>query len=502
MTAARPFAPLLLAAALAGCTLGPDFRAPSPVAPPSWAAAHSGAAEIGPGAGPTRLAADWWTLFGDPTLDRLQARAAEASPDLQSAALRFAQSRMQRQMVVAQRGVAVDGSAAVNRQRLSESGANALMIQRIAPDGDSGRISKLLAEPFTLYQAGFDASWEADLWGRVRRSVEAADAGVAAQRALLDEARLSVAAELTRSYFELRGVQEQIRVTRQDLAATEESLQLIQARADGGLVDDLDVERQRGQLAELRARLLELLASETAAINRVAVLVGSLPGSLQTELGNPGEQRPSTPDLSLGLPAELARRRPDIRAAEARLHAATASIGIAVAELYPTVRLGARFGYESFDEGKFGDWGSRQWAVGPSLSVPLFDSGRRRAQIELRRLEQQEAAVAYQQTVLRAWQEVDDALTRYQAERARNRQLEEKLRSSQQAYAMAQARYAGGLTDFLVELDAQRGYLQARRDLVDSDTRLRLYLIVICKALGGGAPELGDAAPAGRSGPA
>ena len=140
--------------------------------------------------------------------------------------------------------------------------------------------------------------------------------------------------------------------------------------------------------------------------------------------------------------------------------------------------------------------------MGPSLSVPLFDSGRRRAQIELRRLEQQEAAVAYQQTVLRAWQEVDDALTRYQAERARNRQLEEKLRSSQQAYAMAQARYAGGLTDFLVELDAQRGYLQARRDLVDSDTRLRLYLIVICKALGGGAPELGDAAPAGRSGPA
>ena len=161
---------------------------------------------------------------------------------------------------------------------------------------------------------------------------------------------------------------------------------------------------------------------------------------------------------------------------------------MAVADLYPSIRLGANFGYESVEDGKFSDWGSRTWSVGPSLSLPIFDNGRRRSQINLRKLEQQEAAVSYQQTVLKAWQEVDDALSHYGAERQRNQRLQEKLRSSDAAYGMAKARYAGGLTDFLVELDAQRAYLQSRRDVVDSDTQLRLTLIALCKALGGGTP--------------
>lgn len=478
----------LLGSSLAGCAVGPDYEAPKTQTPASWQAAHAGSGQLHPAEGSTRLGEDWWSLFNDPVLNNLQRRADKASPDLNTAVLRFAQSRMQRQMVAAQRGVDVNASAAVNRQRLSENGSNALMIQRIAPTGDSDQIAKVLAEPFTLYQAGFDASWEPDLWGRIRRSIEAADASVAAQQAMFEETRLGVSAELARSYFELRGVQQQIAVARQDIAATEESMQLIQVRADGGLVDDFDVERQRGQLAELRASLPQLQASESAAINQIGVLIGAEPGSLRDDLMPVEQAEPQTPDLSLGLPSEVARRRPDIRAAEAQLHAATANIGVAVADLYPTIRLGANFGYESVEDSQFGDWGSRTWAVGPSLSLPIFDNGRRRSQINLRKLEQQEAAVSYQQTVLKAWQEVDDALTHYGAERQRNQRLQEKLRSSDIAYGMAKARYAGGMTDFLVELDAQRAYLQSRRDVVDSNTQLRLTLIALCKALGGGTP--------------
>ncbi len=476
---------------LAGCAVGPDYEAPQPQAPASWQAAHSGDTQLHPAQGDVRLGEDWWTLFDDPVLNNLQRRADKASPDLRTAVLRFAQSRMQRQMVAAQRGVDVNASAGVTRQRMSENGANALMIQRIAPGADSDQISQVLAQPFTLYQAGFDASWEPDLWGRIRRSVEAADASVAAQQAMLEETRLGVSAELARAYFELRGVQQQIAVANQDIGATEESLQLIQVRADGGLVDDFDVERQRGQLAELRASLPQLRASESAAINQIGVLIGAEPGSLREELKPVAQSAAQTPDLSLGLPSEVARRRPDIRAAEAQLHAATANVGVAVADLYPSIRLDAKFGYESADDGKFSDWGSRTWSVGPSLSLPIFDNGRRRSQINLRQLEQQEAAVAYQQTVLKAWQEVDDALSHYGAERQRNQRLQEKLHSSDVAYGMAKARYAGGMTDFLVELDAQRAYLQSRRDLVDSDTQLRLTLIALCKALGGGTPAPG-----------
>lgn len=478
--------------ALAACSaVGPDYHATQVQAPASWAAQHSGTPQLlaGSGGAGQPLAAQWWTAFADPTLNALQRRADSASPDLRSAALRYAQARMQRQMVAAQRGVNVDATADIKRQRQSERGASAKMIDSIAPS-NSDELVKALAQPFTLYEAGFDASWEVDFWGRVRRSIEAADASVAQQRALFEQARLLLASEVARGYFEVRRVQQQIAVTEEDLRATEESMALVQARADGGLVDDFDLVRQRSQLEELRSRLPQLQAGETQALNQLSVLLGARPGELQGLLAAPAPAPAPAglPDLSPGLPSQLARRRPDIQAAEAQLHAATASIGVAVAELYPSVRLGASFGYSSFEGGQVSAWGSRQWAVGPSLSLPLFDNGRRRAQVTLRKLQQQEAAVAYQQTVLKAWQEVDDALSGYGAERQRNQQLQARLRSAGQAYEMAKARYAGGLTDFLVELDAQRNWLQARRDLVDSDSQLRLALVALYKALGGGAP--------------
>jgi len=473
-----------LVLALAGCAAGPDFVRPTPAAPDDWTSWRSADDSLRTLTGTGQaLPAQWWQVFGDPLLDRLEQRAFAASPDLQTAALHFAQSRMQRSTVAAQRGPEVGVSGGVNRQRQSEYGAGTRMADAIG--GDRETLAKVLSEPFTLYQAGFDASWELDLWGRVRRSIEAADADVATQAALLDLARLSLASDVARNYLELRVTQRQIRLAREDIAALEDRLAILEARVQGGVIDHLSLEQQRAELAGVKAQLPPLLAQEGTSINQIALLLGERPGALRDELAPlAGEGKVALPDLALGLPSEVALRRPDIRAAEARLHRATASIGVARADLYPSIRLGARFGYESYLSGEFSDWGSRTWSVGPSLNLPLFDRGRRKSVVQLRELEQQEAAVNFQQTVLKAWQEIDDALSAYTAEQQQVAQLESRVRSARDAYGLAQARYEGGAADFLVVLDSQRSYLQARRDLAASEGRVDTRFVMVNKALG------------------
>jgi len=494
---ASSYAGLALVLVLAGCTAGPDFARPAPQAPDDWTSWRSADESLRtPVDTEGTLPAEWWRAFGDPVLDTLQERAFRAGPDLQTAALHFAQARVQRSTVAAQRGPDIGASGSVTRQRQSEYGAGVRMIDAIG--GDRSALVDVLSEPFTLYQAGFDASWEPDLWGRVRRSVEAADADVAQQAALYDLARLSLASEVARNYIELRTTQRQIRLLREDVSALEGRLRILEAWVRGGVADHLDLERQRTEVAANKAQLPDLLAREGAGINQIALLLGEPPGALRDLLAPQPERGQAAasalPDLSLGLPSEIALRRPDIRAAEARLHRATASIGVAQAELYPSIRLGARFGYESYLSGEFADWGSRSWSVGPSLNLPLFDRGRRRSVVRLRELEQQEAAVNYQQTVLGAWQEIDDALSAYTAEQQRARQLASRERSAREAYELAQARYEGGMVDFMAVLDSQRGYLQARRDLAVSEGRLATRYVMINKAVGN-APAVQSSLP-------
>ncbi|VCU70696.1 Cation efflux system protein CusC precursor [Pigmentiphaga humi] len=470
--------------ALAGCAAGPDFAKPEPEAPDDWTSWRGAddtlRAPIDAGAA---LRPQWWEAFGDPVLNRLQRQALEASPDLQTAALRFAQARVQRSTVAAQRGPQIDASGGVHRQRQSEYGAGTRMIDAIG--GNRETLAKALSQPFTLYQAGFDASWELDLWGRVRRSVEAADAEARSQAALLELARLSLASDVARNYFELRTAQRQIRLAREDIAALEERTQILAARVRGGVIDHFELERQRAELAAIKARLPGLLAEEGAGANRLGVLLGERPGALRDMLtAEAGETAAVLPDLALGLPSEVALRRPDIRAAEARLHRATAGIGVARAELYPSIRLGAHFGYESYLGGEFADWGSRTWSIGPSLDLPLFDHGRRKSVVRLRELEQQEAAVNYQQTVLKAWQEIDDALSAYAAETQQAQQLHARVQNAGDAYALARARYEGGAVDFMAVLDSRRSFLQARRDLAASEGRLGTRYVAINKAIG------------------
>jgi NodT family efflux transporter outer membrane factor (OMF) lipoprotein len=492
-----------LAFALAGCAAGPDHRPQEPQAPSDWSTWHGGSPVLLGAertAAPTPVASTDWTTFGDPLLDRLQARAIEANHDLQTAALRFAQSRAQRTAAAAQLGPQVNASGSVNRQRQSESGAATRMIDALgASVANRDQLIRTLSEPYNLYQAGFDASWELDLWGRVRRSIEAAEAETATSAALLRQVQLSIQAEVARNYFELRGAQRELRLALADIAAATESLELVQARADGGLVTDLDPTRQRTQLAELKARIPMLLQQEAQAMNQMTLLTGAPPGALNAELAAPASDptrtalpdamhEPVLPPLALGLPSDLARRRPDIAAAEARLHAATARIGVAVADLYPRVTLGAGLGFESAGSERFGEWGSRQWHIGPAITLPIFDNGRRRSTVTLRELQQQEAAVDFQQTVLKAWHEIDSALSAYTAERRRHAELAERERQSRDTLTLAHARYVNGLTDFGVELDARRTLLQARRDLAQSVSRLAVNLVAVYKAAGGSAP--------------
>ncbi|UUJ40880.1 efflux transporter outer membrane subunit [Pseudomonas extremaustralis] len=474
----------LLTLAMAGCAVGPDFEKPEPSAPADWASWRGADEQLKlPGDRGRTLPAQWWLALGDPVLDQLQRMAFDTSPDLRTAALHYAQARAQRSTVAAQRGPQVNASGGVTRQRQSESGSGTRLIASLAENPDP--LVKELSEPFDLYQAGIDVSWELDLWGRIGRSIEAADADIHNQQALLDLARLSLTCDIARNYFELRTAQRQIALTREDLAALEDRLGLLEARVEGGMVDHFDLERQRAELDALKAQLPPLLAQAGANSNQLTLLLGQRPGSLQPLLASPKPAiSASLPDMQLGLPSAVALRRPDIRAAEARLHRATANIGIAEAEMYPSISLGARFGYESYLSGEFSDWGSRTWSVGPSLNLPLFDRGRRKSVVQLRGLEQQEAAVNYQQTVLKAWQEIDDALSAYTAERQRNEALTARARSTEQAYTLAQARYEGGNTDFLAVLDSQRGYLQARRDLASSDGNLYVRYVMVNKAIG------------------
>lgn len=481
--------PICMAALLVGCAVGPDFQEPHTQAPADWTSWRSGSLALGEHVDASESAppAQWWQAFDDTVLDELQRRVAHASPDLEAAALHFAQARIQRQMVAAQRGPELDAVAQLSRERSSEYAPSIRILDALA-QGNRDAVAQMLGQPYTFYQAGFDASWELDLWGRVARSVEAAEADVKAAGALLEGARLSIASEVARNYIELRAVQQQLELNKEAARLLQEGLNLAQAQARGGTASELQAVRWRAALSDARANIPVLLQQEGEAMNRIGLLLGAQPGSLNHLLAAPAQFHANRqlPDYKLGLPSELARRRPDIRAALARLHSATAGIGIAQANLYPSVRLGASFGYASYQQGKFGEWGARTWSIGPSIDLPLFDHGRRVSLVKLRTLQQQEAAVAYQQTVLKAWTEVDDALNSYAAAQARDAHLDEKLQGRDQAYQWTLARYRSGLAAYLDVLDAQLNQLQVRRESVDAEEKTRQAYVAVYKAIGGG----------------
>ena len=487
--------PVLLFVSLSGCALGPDYTRPDVAAPDSWDAWHSGDDALHAKIGSGPLHTEWWKDYHDPMLDDLVARALGASPDIETAALRFVQARIQMQVTSSRQLPELKATGSATYNRLSEHGTATRLYDEIGEKNwfDKNRVVDILSDPFAWYQAGLDFSWEIDFWGHVARNVEAAGAGAAEQAAMLDVARLSVISDLVNAYWSPRRVQRQIQLSREDIRVVEERLAIQQARAGGGLINHGEIADQKAGLAAIQAGLPDLQAGESRDMNRILLLVGEHPGALRDRLKARGRdsdtvQENTLPELNMGLPSTVARRRPDVRAAEARLHQATARIGVARAELYPGITLGASLGLDSFKEKDFVDWGSRVWSIGPSLSLPLFNHGRLKNTVLLREKAQQEAAIAFHQTVLGAWHEIDDGLSRYEAARQALIKQQRRMHKAREAHTLLNARFQGGNGSYLSVLDGRQNVLRAERDLAESRENLCTAFAAVNTAIGN-APQ-------------
>jgi NodT family efflux transporter outer membrane factor (OMF) lipoprotein len=291
---------------------------------------------------------------------------------------------------------------------------------------------------------------------------------------------------MARDYIQLRGVQSLLRIARDNVKTAQQSLDLTQQRAAGGVTTDLDVANAAAQLRTVAAEIPRLVQRESELINAIGLLLGQPPNTLQAELIREKPVPPIPPRVPVGLPSELARRRPDIRQAEAQLHATTADIGVAVASFYPSVSLTGSVGLQSLQPWQMFNLNARQYGVGPGVTIPIFEGGQLSATLALRTAQQQAAAIGYQKVVLTAWHEVDNALTAYQTEQARRDQLIQAVTQNQRALGLAQSRYQEGVADFLQVLTAQQNLLSTQQQLALTTTNVSANLVTLYKALGGG----------------
>jgi NodT family efflux transporter outer membrane factor (OMF) lipoprotein len=482
------------AAALTGCTVGPDFKPPDWASPASWFAGPKERLK------PPRSVVvaepvdpNWWTLFHDPVLTGLERRVAAENLDVQAAGIRLAESRAQLGVARASEFPTLNGNLSYERQQASNNGffsiapgATGATSANGAFGNAAGGIQSHGLQPFDVWQGGFDASWEVDFWGRVRRSVESATASAEAADEAKRSALTSSLAEVARDYIQLRGIQTQLQIARDNTRTARQSLSLTQQRAAGGVTTDLDVANASAQLRTTLSQIPTLEQQEAQSINALSLLLGQPPNALRDTLQTAKPVPPVPPRVPVGIPTELARRRPDIRQAEAQLHAATADIGVAQANFYPSLKLTGSFGLQSLQLNHAFDLSSKQYAVGPGLTIPIFEGGQLRATLQLRQALQQEAAINFQKTVLQAWHDVDNALTAYQAEQSRRDELILAVAENQRALGLAQSRYQQGVADFLTVLDAERSLLGAQLQLADSTTTVSSNLVALYKALGGG----------------
>ncbi|WP_454675553.1 efflux transporter outer membrane subunit [Achromobacter pestifer] len=466
----RP-AGILLGLMLTGCAVGPGFHPPSDQLitanlQPRDANVLSSRLER------ESVPVAWWDLLEDPMLASLQRRAAQTNLDLQAAASRVAQSR-------ARLGVA-------DARLLPRVGARAGYAREA--DSANGKMAALGAptDSYEYWQAGFETAWEIDLWGHARKLREQAGADMAAAWYDLEAARVAMAAEIARHYLQLRGTQAQLDIARQNEQIAAHALRLAESRRRNGIATHFDTAAANAQLATVRALQPELARERDAHMNALALLLGLAPRELDIELG-PVHALPSPPKVvPVGLPSELARRRPDIQRAQARLQAATAAVGAADADFYPRLTLGGRLGVEAFQGSDLGNWASRQFSVGPTLYLPIFEGGRLRSTLALTEARQQEAAIDFQQTVLHAWHEVDDALNAWAAEQRHHVELQRAFDHNRLALQASERAYEQGAADYLPVLIAQRILLDSQLALTDSSTQSTLTIVALYKALGGG----------------
>ncbi len=472
---------------LSACTLGPDFLAPKPDTPARWtdkALAGKGAGAAVPVPPSTE---EWWQSFRDPKLTSLIARASAANLDLKEAALRIAEARIQERITAAAEWPTVGANASYSSTRFSTKTAQGSLFGAFGGlKGPPGLKIPSLPNPYDQYQTGFDASWEPDLFGGVKRSEEAAAADTETAIEQKHDALVSLEGEVARAYIDLRSAQLKLSIVDENLQSQRETLALTRQRRKAQLGNDLDVSNAAAQVTATQSQLPLLQREIDSDINKLSLLLAREPGALRTELEGTRAVPPVPPQVPIGLPGDLARRRPDIRAAEARLHAATARVGVAVSDLYPKVSFDAPFGTQAERLPDLASWAAAFYQIGPTVTIPIFQGGRLRAAVRLQEAQEKEAAVDYAKTVLGAVHDVEDALVAYAAEQQHRQLLQATVTENRHALALADQRYHDGITTFLDVLEAQRALLATQLSLADSTSAASTDLVGLYKALGGG----------------
>jgi NodT family efflux transporter outer membrane factor (OMF) lipoprotein len=456
---------LSLLTALAGCAaVGPDYAGPETTAPETW---HT---ELGQGLStgtmdPLQLAA-WWTTLDDPVLSGLIEQSVSNNLDLKQAVAKVREARARRGIVQAGLFPVLDASGSATRSKSSEnSGSGATR---------------------SFYSAGFDAGWELDIFGGVRRAVEAADADLAASRENMRDVMVTLTAEVALNYLDVRTTQKRLAVTEQNLAIQQEAYDFIWFRFQAGLSNELELQQARYNLESTGAQIPALRSNLEGAKNRLAVLTGMVPGGVHALLAETGQIPVVPPSVAVGVPAETLRQRPDIRQAERNLAAQTARIGVATADLYPKFRLLGSIGLESLKSSELLKSASLAWSISPGVSWNVFDAGAIRQNIEVQSAIQEQYLLAYEASVLGALEEVENSLTAYAEEQLRRERLAVAVDAARQAVTLSSQEYLAGLVDFTTVLDAQRSLLSFEEQLAISEGTVTSDLVRLYKALGGG----------------
>ena len=527
----RAYGLILISLTAAGCKVGPDYRPPTMAAPPNWSGLKSdmtNSPRVGPTTRPTTQPADvamWWRNLDDPTLDSLISRAIATNLNLKVATARIREARAQRQSAAAGLWpqIGLSGSYRYSGTSLNTgpeaSGGTSLLkdarntaissaVQSLAADQSinaeqlaSGTLSQVLTKAinnrFTdsnqtshrgqnLFQAGFDATWELDVFGGVSRAVEAAEADIMASVEDRRATMVSLASEVALDYVQMRGYQQRLAIALQNIESQRGTVELTEQRLSAEFASRLEVAQAKTQLAATTSQVPVLQDAIRQTIYQLSTLLGLTPEALVAELETTAALPVNPPAIPLGLPSDLLRRRPDIRSAERQLAAATARIGEATADLFPKFSLSGSFGAQSRDINHVLDHNSLIWGIGPAVSWPIFQGGRVRANIEIQNARQEQALAAYELTVLSAFKEVEAALSAYLHEQTRHQSLAAAVQTSQEAAELSTRLYSGGMGAFLNVLEAQRTLYSSQDALIQSDIAVITDLIALYKALGGG----------------
>jgi len=458
---------------LAGCAVGPNYVVPDSKAPANW---HTPLQDgLISRTGDSQTLAAWWQTLEDPLLTSLIERMAAGNLDLKTAWAKVREAR-------ARRGL----SQTDLFPTLTANGSTTHTDIRQNSPQDTGTRSSNTTQTRDLYSAGFDAGWELDIFGGVRRSIEAADADVQANQEALRDVLVSLLAETALNYMEVRSAQTQLGVAESNLAIQQETYALTQLRYQAGLSDDLAVQQARSNLESTRSQIPSLRSGLEAAKNRLAVLTGAPPGALEKELAEPKPIPVPSPEIAVGVPAETLRQRPDVRQAERRLAAQTARIGVATADLYPKFSLSGSIGIEASSFGNLFSEYTRSLSFGPRITWKIFDAGAVRRNIEAQSAIRDQNLYQYESKILSALEEVENALTAYANEQIRRQSLLMATQAATAAADLAQKKYEVGLVDFQVVLDSQRSLLSAQNQLAQSEGTVVKNLITLYKSLGGG----------------